>query len=57
MSPGDSIDNDEEESLRLVLPSSLTDSPVLMAHKDIAPYTKSGTKQKHLIKTGRREEK
>lgn len=44
-SPADSIDNDEEESARLDLPSSsLTlDSSVLMAHKDMAPHTKGRT--------------
>lgn len=44
-SPGDSIDNDDEESARLDLPSSsLTlDSSVLMAHKDMAPHTKGRT--------------
>lgn len=40
-----SIDNDEEESLRLSLPSSsLTlDSSVLTTHKDMAPHTKGKT--------------
>lgn len=44
-SPGDSIDNDEEESAGLGLPSSSStlDSSVLMAHKDMAPHTKGRT--------------
>lgn len=63
-SPGESIDDEKEESPRLGLPSSsfILDSSALMAHMDMAPHTKGRsnhvqTSAESPAETGTRREK
>lgn len=63
-SPGDSTDDEKEESPRLGLPSSsfTLDSSALMAHMDMAPHTKGRsnhvqTSAESPTETGKRREK